>query len=291
MLANSVGKKVFITGCSGFTGKILASQLAKDNYQVFGNEYNGDIADYQNLLAYVKNIKPDFVVHLAAISGVVNQDEEKLYKINLFGTLNLLQALDEAKVQPQKIIIASSAYIYGNCSQQFIPETVCPQPINHYGASKLAMEHIVSTWFDRFPIIITRPFNYTGVGQSFSFIIPKIIDNFREKKLLMELGNIAVTRDISDVNFVVEAYARLLNSNIDSEIFNLCSGLGYTITEILDLMAKISGYTLEIKINPDFFRKNEIHRLVGSHKKLFDAVGEIPIVPLQKTLQHMYESE
>ena len=195
----------------------------------------------KNLLQTVKIIQPDYVVHLAAIAHVVNYNSEYFYKVNLFGTLNLLQALADAELNPKKIIIASSAYVYGNCSQEYIDEAVCPQPVNHYGASKLAMEHLVSTWFDRFPIIITRPFNYTGMGQSAEFLIPKIIENFQSKKSFIELGNMDVTRDISAVNFVIEVYLRLLRSNLHSEIFNICSGTGYTIKEILAMMSKISN--------------------------------------------------
>jgi GDP-6-deoxy-D-talose 4-dehydrogenase len=288
MMINSNFKKILITGCDGFTGKILAARLSKNNYQVFGNEFKIDISDYKALESYVKKIKPEFIVNLAAISDVVNEDEEKLYKINLFGALNVLRAVEAAKILPRKIIFASSAYVYGNCPQKYISETVCPQPINHYGNSKLAMENMVVTWFDQFPIIITRPFNYTGVGQTLSFLIPKIIRNFQEKKPVIELGNINVTREISDVNFVSEIYSRLLESNIYSEIMNICSGVGYTLNGILEKMREISGHNPEIKVNPYLCRKNEIHRLVGCNQKLSDKLGVMTSAPLNEILQKMY---
>jgi GDP-6-deoxy-D-talose 4-dehydrogenase len=291
MLINSDFKKVFITGYYGFTGKILAARLAKDNYQVIGHDYKGDICDYENLLAYINKTKPDFIIHLAAISTVVNQDEEKLYKINLFGALNILRALKETQIRPRKVIFASSAYVYGINPQRYIAETAYPRPINHYGSSKLAMEYMIATWFDEFPIIITRPFNYTGLGQSLAFLLPKIIKNFQEKRSFIELGNIDVTREIFHVDFVTEIYLRLLESNIHSEIINICSGVGYTITDILEIMNEISGHKPEVKINPEFCRKNEIHRLVGCNKKLIESVGNIPIMPLRKTLSEMYYSE
>ncbi len=288
MTINSGSKKIFITGCDGFTGKVLAARLSKNNYEVFGNECKIDISDYKALENYIKKIKPEFIVHLAAISGVVNEDEEKLYKINLFGALNVLQAVEAAKILPRKIIFASSAYVYGNRPQKYISETVSPQPINHYGNSKLAMENMVATWFDQFPIIITRPFNYTGVGQSLSFLVPKIIRNFQKKKPVIELGNINVTREISDVNFVAEIYSRLLESNIYSEILNISSGVGYTLNDIVEKIREISGQNPEIKVNPDLCRKNEIHRLVGCNQKLSDKLGVMTAAPLNEILQDMY---
>lgn len=290
-------KKVLITGYSGFTGKLLGAHLTENNFQVFGlvvndpvdaNEYKTDITNYEDLLRTVKKIQPDYVVHLAAIAHVVNSDPEYFYKVNLFGTLNLLQALADTGLNPKKIIIASSAYVYGNCPQEYIDEAVYPQPTNHYGASKLAMEHLVATWFDRFSIIIIRPFNYTGTGQSAGFLIPKIIENFQSKKSYIELGNMNVTRDISAVNFVIEVYLRLLKSNLHSEIFNICSGTGHNITDILAMMSKISGHEIEVKLNAEFSRKNEIYHLVGSNKKLFAAIGQVPVIHLSEILENMY---
>jgi len=277
--------KVFITGQEGFTGRLLSERLIAENYQVFG--LKTDIRDYPSVVQTVATIKPDYVVHLAAISSVNSADLNIFYQVNLFGTMNLLQALDEAKLQPKKIIIASSAYVYGNSEHPIINETAYPKPINHYGASKLAMEHLVSTWFERFPIIITRPFNYTGKGQSLGFIIPKIVAHFREKKPWIELGNIDVIRDISAVDFVVNAYLRLLKSPLRSEIINICSGTGYTVKEILQMTADIAEYSPEVRFNPEFARNHEIYRLIGSNKKLFDSIGEIPIIPLRQLLSSL----
>lgn len=293
-------KKVLITGYGGFTGKLLGERLSKCGYKIFGLtvnepnfdfEYKIDMTHYDQLCQVVTKIRPDYVIHLAAISAVTHQNLELFYRVNLFGTLNLLEALAEARVEPQKIVIASSAYVYGNTLEAKIAETVVPQPINHYGASKLAMEHMVATWFERFPIIITRPFNYTGRGQEPTFLIPKIVRAFREKSLSLELGDITVVRDISDVNFVLDVYSRLLESNIHSEIFNICSEEGYAVKDILAMMNEISGHDLKIKFNPSFSRKNDIPQLVGSNKKLFASLGEIPIIALNETLKIMYLSK
>lgn len=289
--------KVLITGCNGFTGKHLTAQLRAQNYQVYGicskasnspDVYKADITDIADIRSVLENMQPDFVIHLAAVTNVANQDNETFYRVNLLGTLNLLTALHEAHVSPQKIIIASSANVYGNSPVACLAETIYPKPVNHYGNSKLAMENMVSTWFDQFPIIVTRPFNYTGVGQDPDFVIPKIVAHYRAKNTEINLGNIAVVRDLSDVNFVVQSYIQLMQSNSHSEIFNICSGVGYSIKDILQLMQEIAGYAIQVKSNPDFFRRNEIKQLIGDNSKLFACIGKIPIIPLQETLKKMY---
>jgi nucleoside-diphosphate-sugar epimerase len=112
-----------------------------------------------------------------------------VYDINFFGTLNILDALVELGQRPAKIVLASSANVYGNPPVEVIDESVCPMPVNHYAISKLAMEFMARTYFDRLNILITRPFNYTGVGQGDNFLIPKIVRHYQEGKTEIELGN------------------------------------------------------------------------------------------------------
>jgi nucleoside-diphosphate-sugar epimerase len=136
---------------------------------------------------------------------------------------------------------------------------------------------------------MVRPFNYTGVGQSLNFLIPKIVDHFRRRAPLLELGNLDVVRDFSDVRSVVHRYRLLLESNSRGDVFNVCSGQGYSLFEILQIMREVSGHNPEIKVNPAFVRVNEVHRLVGSDKKLNATVGEVPDIPLRETLQWMFD--
>jgi len=137
---------------------------------------------------------------------------------------------------------------------EIIDETVCPAPVNHYANSKLAMEHMVRTYDDRLPLIITRPFNYTGVGQAEHFLIPKIVAHYRQRQPVIELGNLEVIRDFSDVRFVVEVYRQLLESDIQGETVNLCSGAGVTLGEIIEKMNEIAGYAIQVRVNPAFVR-------------------------------------
>ena len=162
-----------ITGISGFTGRYLAKVLEEKDWTVFGlshtdagpNSIACNLTDQEAVHKAVDEIQPDYVVHLAALSFVGHPDKEAFYRVNVLGTLNLLQALGSLDASPRKVLVASSANVYGANAQEVIDEGICPAPVNHYACSKLAMEHMVRTWFDRLPIVLTRPFNYTGVGQ------------------------------------------------------------------------------------------------------------------------------
>jgi len=288
---------VLVTGANGFTGKHLCSALALQGYDVHGISrgdstancmHNIDLANIEALVQILQDIRPQYVCHLAAIAHVVNDSPLSFYETNVLGTLNLLQAIDQANVTPKKIVIASSANIYGNPQKSIIDELTPALPINHYGNSKLAMENMVQTWFQRLPIIITRPFNYTGPGQSEQFLIPKIVKHFVDKKSHIQLGNIDVVRDISDVQAIVTSYIKLLGSDVAGSIVNLCSGVGHSIKDVIIMMEHITGHTLKITVNPAFIRANDIKQLIGSNLKLKSFIDVEPPTPMKEVLTKMY---
>lgn len=292
-------KTIFITGISGFTGQHLESFYKEKNYNVFGTTYTKsnnpnhfvcDITEKEQIKRIFKNVRPDYIIHTAAISFVAGDNQNEMYKVNVFGTLNLLDALIECEINPEKIIIASSAAVYGNIGN-ILSEDMCPQPINHYGNSKLAMENMVKNYFYKLNILIVRPFNYTGVGQSEIFLIPKIIKHYKEKASVIELGNINVFREFNDVEYLVECYNELLVSKNTSEILNVCSGKTNTVKQILYFMEEITDHKIKIEINPKFVRKNEIKSLKGSTQKLHSIIDNFPEeYSLKNTLKKIYLS-
>jgi nucleoside-diphosphate-sugar epimerase len=207
------------------------------------------------------------------------------------GTMNLLAALAALPRVPDKILLASSANIYGNCDASPIDEDQAPAPVNHYAASKLAMEHMALTWSDRLPIVITRPFNYTGVGQSGQFLIPKLVDHFARSATHIELGNLHVEREFNDVRMVCQAYLSLLTHGLVGQTYNICSGQAYTLQQVIDTLIQLTGYTMELHVNPDLVRANEVLRLCGNPGKLnrlfLKAHAELFVPTLADTLQAM----
>jgi GDP-6-deoxy-D-talose 4-dehydrogenase len=293
--------RALITGMGGFTGHYMAARLAAGGYRVWGTVRGeerlppeatpiaADLLDERALADAVETVRPDVVVHLAAVAHVANADVARTYVVNVVGTRNLLQALARMSVLPRAVLLASSANVYGNATQGIIDEHVAPQPANDYAVSKLAMEHVATRWNAELPIVIARPFNYTGVGQCDDFLLPKIVAHYASGERAISLGNIDVSRDFSDVRDVVDAYARLIEAAPRGETFNVCSGTGWTLQAVLDALAKIAGYTIDVKVDPRFVRANEVRQLVGSHSKLDATIGETARVRLDDTLRWMYE--
>ena len=131
------------------------------------------------------------------------------------------------------------------------------------------------------------PFNYTGAGQASTFLLPKIVAHFKAKAAVLELGNLQVIRDFSDVRCIAQAYCKLLQGKFAGEVLNVCSGQGHSLMEVLDMMKRLTGHEPEIRVNPAFLRTNEVHRLVGDGAKLTRLIGPIPSIPLQGTLKWM----
>ncbi|BCZ78704.1 GDP-mannose 4,6-dehydratase [Paraburkholderia terrae] len=292
-------RRVLITGAHGFTGGYIRDDLVSAGYQVTGTCVGGlpregelrlDITSLEDCRHVIETVRPDFIVHLAAISFVAHEVPLDMYRVNVLGTLNLLQACADVGHRPDKILIVSSANVYGNAGG-VIDESIAPEPVNHYGASKSAMENLVKTWFDRLPIIVVRPFNYTGRGQAARFLIPKIVWHFVNRRPVIELGNLDVARDFSDVRTVAKLYRELLESDVGSEVVNICSGKPYTLEQVLETVSEASGHKLEVRVNPAFVRENEVKVLVGSTEKLRRLAPEVQPFDFSETIKWMVNSE
>lgn len=301
--------RALITGIEGFTGHYLAAELRLAGYDIFGLAFgdvagrsaiNGagavmscDLNDMPSVESVIGEIQPDVIVHLAGISFVAHGDADAIYRTNIVGTRNLLAAASKLRVAPRAVLLASSANIYGNADVEAINENVPAAPANDYAVSKLAMEYVAKLWVDKLRITIVRPFNYTGVGQSINFLLPKLVDHFKRRQPTIELGNLDVVREFSDVRNVAEYYRRLVqrDSNfVSGDAFNLCSGVGHSLLEAIEMMREISSHSPEIRVNPAFVRANEVKKLVGSRVKLESAIGKVESIQLKDTLQWMYET-
>lgn len=293
------GKRALITGINGFTGRYVAAELSAAGYRVFGlgslpstqDDYlQVNLLNADELTDAIAQVKPDVVVHLAAIAFVGHGDTSAFYSVNVVGTRNLLQALYNCGNSLDAILIASSANVYGNSIEGKLGEHTSANPANDYAVSKLAMEYMAKLWMDKLPIFITRPFNYTGVGQAENFLLPKIVKHYKDKAAIIELGNIDVWRDFTDVRALSKAYAALLQARPAGEIINVCSGRTYSLREVVALCEKISGHSLAIRVNPAFVRPNEVKSLCGDASKLRATIGEWDTPPLEETLRWMLES-
>jgi nucleoside-diphosphate-sugar epimerase len=277
--------KILVTGSQGFTGRYVKDELIKNNHDVF--DLNSNLLDKKALDIEIQSKEIDAVIHLAAIAFVQHSDVNAIYENNIIGTRNLLDTLASYVPKIKHVLLASSANVYGNAKIEKITEDTPLNPANDYAISKVAMEHMGYLWMDRLPITITRPFNYTGVGQSEDFVIPKIVRHFKEKKDFIELGNLDVWREFNDVRSIASIYQKLIEHQPLYGAVNLCSGVTYSLKEIIDMVAVIANHKINIKINPNLVRINEVKKLSGDSTKLELKIGKINFLSLNPTLLWM----
>lgn len=296
---------VVVTGANGFTGRHLVPLLAAQGYSVHGvgrgvsadpldglaASHNCDIADAEQTADVIGRIKPDYVVHLAAISFVAHGDLFEMYRTNVLGTRSVLDACARLKRSPAAVLIASSANVYGKDRDGEIGEETEPCPANDYGVTKVATENLASIYGARIPVIVSRPFNYIGVGQDPSFLVAKIVDHIRRRAARIELGNMDVARDFMDVRVLVDTYRRLLiTPDAIGQTFNVCTGRGTSLRELLSLSMEIARHSMEIAVNPEFVRASEVKYLVGNHDRIEATIGPLLSISLEDTLRWMIEA-
>lgn len=278
--------KVLITGLEGFTGQHLGSFLNQAGFEVLG--LKSDLTDRAAVFAEVAAYSPDYVIHLAGISFAAEADAGLIYRVNVIGSINLLDALCQLDKAVQKVVIASSATVYGNVPGSVLSEALCPKPVSHYGCSKLAMENMAQNYMDKLPLVITRPFNYTGIGHAEHFLIPKIVKAYQERRTEIELGNLDVSREFNDVRDVCQIYHDLLLMSQSGETVNVCSGKTIRLMNVISLMNEIAGYEMQVKVNPAFVRANEIKDLSGDVSQLNDLIQPDFKYGIEDTLRWMY---
>lgn len=293
-----VSGRVLITGRYGFTGGYVARELEAAGWEVWGSGLSpaptpddhylqADLTDHDTLQHVLAQSRPDAVIHLAAVASVDHEKVEDFYQVNVIATRLLLGALAKSDFGKSGVVLASSANIYGNAAQSPIDEETPPAPINDYAVSKLAMEHVASLFKTRLPLVVTRPFNYTGRGQDTRFLIPKIVSHFRERAKRIELGNLNVARDFSDVRDVAFAYRKLLLKGPRGAAINICSGQATSLHDVLSICREITGHQIEVQINQAFARVHEIAILTGDTTRLDQVWSDASRRTLKETLEWM----
>jgi nucleoside-diphosphate-sugar epimerase len=277
--------KILVTGSQGFTGRYVRDELIKNNHEVL--DLDSNLLDKKALDIEIQSKEIDAVIHLAAIAFVQHSDVNAIYENNIIGTRNLLDTLASYVPKVKHVLIASSANVYGNAAIEKITEDTPLNPVNDYAITKVAVEHMAYLWMDRLPISITRPFNYTGLGQSDDFVIPKIVSHFKKKKDFIELGNIEVWREFNDVRSIASIYRKLIEHQPLYSAVNLCSGVTYSLKEIIEIVSLIYNRQINIKMNPNFVRTNDVQKLSGDTSKLKSILGGFKFTNLKDTLSWM----
>jgi nucleoside-diphosphate-sugar epimerase len=280
--------RVALTGANGFTGQFVTAALEQAG--ATSVPLSVDLTDPAAVDRAISAADFDRVIHLAGKAFVDASDWKGFYAVNQLGTFHLLDAV--ARHRPgARCVLASSAQVYGPGAQGLIAEDAPTNPANHYAVSKLAMEWGARRWDNQLELCATRLFNYTGVGQGTEYLIPKIVSHFKRHAEVIELGNLWVKRDFGDVRAVAEAYVGLITADTPPPAtLNVATGTLWSIDDMLDVLAELSGYRPEVKVNPAFVRENDVEVLGGDATRLHATLPDWRPRDLTDTLGWMLQA-
>lgn len=303
--------KILITGVSGFVGKHMLHFLSDKNVSVLGvdktdqvsPEHIGNIQDYSHLsfdllddkklLNVVRDYKPDTILHFASLSNVAEswKNPVNVYSNNTTIFLNILESVRILDLDC-KILSIGSSEVYGiidNKDKLPLTEESPLNPISPYGVSRASQEMLSNVYAEGYglDIFLTRSFNHVGPNQSESFFIPTIASQLSKIKEqgVIRTGDLSVIRDYVDVRDVVRAYWMILKDGQSGTVYNICSGKGRKLQEIVETMIDISGNQIEILTEPSRIRPVDSPIIVGSYKKIYAELGWEPRIDFQTSLE------
>jgi len=315
-------KKYLITGISGFVAYHFLERLNRfsEKAEVLGLDLNisQEIKEYSfeniklnyvelNLLEYrsleiaMVSFSPDYIVHLASFSSVGKSWEMPLESFlnntNIF--LNIAEIVRHNKINCRILSVGSSEE-YGNVKESAIPlrEDMLLHPGNPYAVARVSQEMLSKCYVDAYKldIILTRSFNHIGARQRTDFAIPSFAKQISEgvkqgqKEIKLITGDISIVRDFIDVRDVVNAYFALLKDGKSGELYNICSGKGHSLKDVIDLLAKIFDVQVITKMDSKRVRPLDNRIIIGSFEKIKEHTGWEPNFILEESLKEMVKS-
>lgn len=291
--------RLYLTGSSGFVGQWVARRVAEGAWAdvTLGSDPALDILDGAALASALARFAPDAVLHLAAQSNVpaAIADPQGTARVNVMGTLTLLEAIEQAAPQA-RLLHVGSGDVYGRVLESELPirETTPLAPRNPYAASKVAAEMFVLERARRGRInaCCVRSFNHTGPGQSADFVLPALAMQVarlaRQGLPAGEIvaGDLEVTRDFLDVRDVVDAYRLLLEKGENAAVYNVCSGVEVVLRQAAERLAALAGIDIRWTRDPHLMRPAEQRRVRGDADRL-RALGWSPAISLETTLRDL----
>jgi len=299
------GGRVLVTGSNGFVGSYLVPLLRGLGAIVVGiglqetdtsgchEYYRADLEASDATWQLVQKVSPDFAVHLAGQSSVGSSwtSEWQTISANVASSVNLLDAL--SRTGPTRVLLISSGEVYGHIARPARVEDRLA-PCNPYAMSKALVEMTARPYREsQLQILIARAFNHTGPGRPPSFFEAYVVHELAAaaragaSKTILRTGNVDVVRDYSDVRDVVMQYLLLLNSGDLGGVYNVCSGRGWLLRDIVGLVGRIAQIDVDIDVDPARLRPNDAAYLVG--RGSLPAFG--PRIPFETTLREMYDAE
>ncbi len=302
--------RILVTGIEGFAGGHLARHLAAAGHTVIGLHWadappglpaelhRGDICDFDATRSLLEATRPDGIIHLAGISSVALSESHQMvtYEVNALGTLKLLESVRQLQLKC-RVILISSADVYG-CSNVGRPlsEDAPSLPLSPYALSKHMTSEAGQFYHRAFglDVVILRPFSHTGPGQTTAFVFPKVANAIAQiergaREPVIEMGDLRVRRDYTDVRDVVRAYGLALERCAAGETYNVTSGKPVVIQEGVDYLCSLARVPVQVQSSAAKFRPHDIPLLTGDPSKFTAATGWKPGIPFTKTLSDLLE--
>src|SRR3989338_518921 len=308
-------KIALITGITGFAGSHLAELLLKEDVEVHGIQrwrsksdnieaikdkiqfHEADLLDAHSLYTVIDEVKPNYIFHLAAQSYVQSSwaSPSNTLEVNIIGTVHLFEAVRKSGL-PLAIQIACSSEEYGKVMPDEVPisEGNPLRPLSPYAVSKLAMDYLGYQYFESYgiKIIRTRGFNHTGPRRGDVFAESTFAKQIAEiekgkKEPVVYVGNLDAKRDYTDVRDMVRAYYLSVEKCKPGEVYNIATGTGWRVGDVLDMLLKKSTAKIKIIHDPTRMRPSDVEVLVGDSTKFRNATGWKPVIPFEKTMEDL----
>lgn len=308
-----MGKNILITGISGFAGSYLTEHLiATGEEAIFGTYltqdslinlesvkdkvkvHKVDLLHKEDVQSLVNSVQPSLVYHLAALTSAGDSFRNPAETItqNASIEINLLEALRKTKPDC-KILVVSSAQVYGRVDKKDLPidEQTLFCPTNPYAVSKITQDFLAFQYFLSYKLSIVRirPFNHTGPRQSSQFVVSafarKIAELEKSQNNVIKVGNLEPKRDFTDVRDIVKAYVLLMEKGIPGEVYNVGSGVSYSIRDILNKLLAFAKKEMIIEQDPLLLRPSDTPEFVCDNAKMRGLTGWTPKIPLEQTLK------
>ena len=292
--------RAFITGGGGFVGGHLAQHLKDSGDEVTVADRECDVTDRAAVSGALTATRPDVIYHLAAMTSVAESwsRPNEFTRVNVLGTAHLLDAAHEA-VPEARVVVVSSAEVYGIVREDELPltENSPTVPANPYSTSKLEAELVAreAVRSRHQSVVIARPFNHIGPGQSTAFVVPalvrRLLDATAEGRHFIFVGDLTTRRDFSDVRDVVRAYRLLSEWGRPGDAYNVASGHDVALADIAEEIRRRINPDVELLVDPELLRPVEMPVSRGSSQKLHDTTGWEPTIALARSLDDVITVE
>ena len=285
-----------VTGSAGFVGRHLLPRLRAAGFEVVGTDLELDVANASAVASKVAELRPEAIVHLAALSSVAasRQKTELAYRVNYLGARSILEAA--ARAAPEaRVLLVGSAEEYGSAEPGSLPFTEATplRPGSPYARTKAAADLLGATYAERgLEVVRVRPFNHAGPGQSDTFVLASFARQVaeiesRRREPVLEVGNLNSVRDFLDIEDVIEAYLALLDRGVPAGVYNVASGKGAPLGDHLDALLALASLHPAIEVDPERLRPADFS--VGDAGRLREATAWEPRILLSRTLEQVLE--